>query len=418
MAFGVARQSLARGATSFGRRQRFPSIFVAAMPPQTVMPPQTQACLTAGTCPTSGAFAALATRGGSSTALNSAVAAEAEKTAPVENFRKDYAPLPYVVSKINMNFVIEDGKTTVTSEMTITPNEAALNFQQQDMVLDGDESAVKLMSLVLNGRNLEEGTDYTLEPGKIILKASAIAGAASNTLETVVEIVPEDNTQLSGLYKSGAMYCTQCEAMGFRRITYYPDRPDNMAIFEKIRIEASEKDYPILLSNGNLIDKGELGSGRHYATWKDPFPKPSYLFCAVAGNLGSIQDSYTTTSGRNVKLEIFSEKENVSKLQYAMESLKRSMKWDEDKFGLEYDLDLYNIVAVNDFNMGAMENKGLNVFNTAYVLADPATASDVDYERVEGVIGYDCLCAQYKSVFHVYSTYSCACILPQTRIFP
>jgi aminopeptidase N len=355
------------------------------------MPPQTR--LPAATCPVSGAFSGLATRGGSSSALNSAVASEVEKAAPVEKFRKDYAPLPHLVSKINMNFVIEDGKTTVTSEMTITPNEAVPNFQQQDMVLDGDESSVRLMSLVLNGRSLEEGTEYKLEPGKLILKASALAGAASNTLKTVVEIDPEDNTQLSGLYKSGPIYCTQCEAHGFRRITYYPDRPDNMAIFEKIRIEAFEKDYPILLSNGNLVEKGKLDDGRHYATWKDPFPKPSYLFCVVAGNLGSIQDSYTTKSGRNVKLEIFSEKENVNKLQYAMESLKRSMKWDEDKFGLEYDLDLYNIVAVNDFNMGAMENKGLNVFNTAYVLADPATATDVDYERVEGVIGYDCLCA-------------------------
>jgi aminopeptidase N len=256
-----------------------------------------------------------------------------------------------------------------------------------------------------------------LEPGKLILKASALAGAASNTLETVVEIIPEDNTQLSGLYKSGAMYCTQCEAMGFRRITYYPDRPDNMAVFEEIRIEASQKDYPVLLSNGNLIDKGDLGNGRHYATWKDPFPKPSYLFCAVAGNLGSIQDSYTTMSGRNVKLEIFSEKENVSKLQYAMESLKRSMKWDEDKFGLEYDLDLYNIVAVNDFNMGAMENKGLNVFNTAYVLADPATASDVDYERVEAVIGYDCLCAINVCVPCAIDVLICFHFVSGTNIF-
>jgi aminopeptidase N len=304
-----------------------------------------------------GAFSALSTRGGSTTALNSAVAADVEAKAPVEYFRKDYKPLPHQVSKIDMVFNIEDGKTTVTSEMEIVPNKDVADYEAQDMVLDGDESAVKLLSLSLNGRSLKEGKDYELEPGKLIIKASALAGSPTSMLQTVVEIVPEDNTQLSGLYKSGEMYCTQCEAMGFRRITYYPDRPDNMAVFENIRLEADESEYPILLSNGNLIDSGKLDGGRHYATWSDPFPKPSYLFCAVAGNLGSIQDSYTTTSGREVKLEIFSEKENVDKLDYAMESLKRSMKWDEDKFGLEYDLDLYNIVAVNDFNMGAMENK-------------------------------------------------------------
>ncbi|GMH61857.1 hypothetical protein TrRE_jg12275, partial [Triparma retinervis] len=201
---------------------------------------------------------------------------------------------------------------------------------------------------------------------------------------------PEDNTQLSGFYKSGPMYCSQCEAEGFRRITYYPDRPDNMATFKSVRITADKAKYPVLLSNGNLIKPAEdVGGGKHSATWSDPFPKPSYLFAIVVGDLGSISDSFTTSSGRKVHLEIFSEKENVDKLDYAMESLKNSMKWDEDKFGLEYDLDIYNVVAVNDFNMGAMENKGLNVFNTAYVLADQKTASDGDYERVEGVIGHE-----------------------------
>mmetsp|Transcript_4749 Transcript_4749/g.10709 ORF Transcript_4749/g.10709 Transcript_4749/m.10709 type:complete len:760 (+) Transcript_4749:1-2280(+) len=186
------------------------------------------------------------------------------------------------------------------------------------------------------------------------------------------------------------MYCTQCEAMGFRRITYFPDRPDNMAIFGRVRIEADREDCPVLLSNGNLVEEGVMEDGRrHYAVWSDPFPKPSYLFCAVAGNLASIKDGFQTASGRDVHLEVYSEKENVGKLHHAMESLKKSMKWDEEKFGLEYDLDLYNIVAVNDFNMGAMENKGLNVFNTAYVLADPKTATDRDYALVEGVIGHE-----------------------------
>jgi aminopeptidase N len=181
--------------------------------------------------------------------------------------------------------------------------------------------------------------------------------------------------------------------MGFRRITYYPDRPDNMAIFDSVRIEADKKAYPVLLSNGNKLDSGDVqedSDDRHYAVWEDPFPKPSYLFCIVAGNLGSVSSTYTTVpSGREVHLEVFSEHENVSKLGHALESLKKSMKWDEDTFGLEYDLDVYNVVAVNDFNMGAMENKGLNVFNTAYCLADPKSATDLDYERIESVIGHE-----------------------------
>jgi len=323
------------------------------------------------------------------TALNSAVssATDDEKAGPVEVFRNDYKPLTNIVSKINMDFIIQDGKTTITSEMTIEVNPNGPGAG--DLVLDGDETCVSLMELSIDGKELKEGSDYELSPGKLVIKGSVMNGGAG-VLRTVVETVPEENTQLSGLYKSGPMYCTQCEAMGFRRITYYPDRPDNMAVFDKIRIEADKGSYPVLLGNGNLLEKGDLDTdGRHYAIWSDPFPKPSYLFCIVAGNLGSVKDSYTTLSGKKVHLEIFSEKENVSKLDYAMESLKRSMKWDEDKFGLEYDLGIYNIVAVNDFNMGAMENKGLNVFNTAYVLADPATATDVDYGRVEGVIGHE-----------------------------
>jgi len=329
-------------------------------------------------------------------ALNTnVIAKDNSKSSPVETFRKDYEALPVVVSKISMNFIIRDGLTTVTSEMNVEAN-PKLNggkYTGGGLVLDGEEEAVKLMALSVDGRDLLEGKDYVLEPGKLIIMGSALKDG-SGILKTVVEIVPETNTQLSGLYKSGPMYCSQCEALGFRRITYYPDRPDNMAIFENIRIEADKESYPVLLSNGNLMESGsseasEDGKERHYAIWTDPFPKPSYLFCVVAGNLGSISDSYTTTSGREVCLTIYSEHKNVNKLDFAMESLKKAMKWDEDKFGLEYDLDLYNIVAVNDFNMGAMENKGLNVFNTALVLANPKTATDTDYERVEGVIGHE-----------------------------
>jgi len=338
-----------------------------------------------------GSISAVSTSASSSTtALNSAIATEAEAAAPVEKFRSDYRPLPHLVTKISMDFNIADGETLVTSKLTIEPNpkfNALDGDASTDLVLDGDESSVSLTSLSIDGRALEESTDYQFSPGTLTIKSSALKPGA--VLESTVKIVPEDNTQLSGLYKSGPMYCSQCEATGFRRITYYPDRPDNMAVFESVRIEADEDAYPVLLSNGNKIDEGKAANGRHYSVWSDPFPKPSYLFCVVAGNLGSISDKYTTSSGREVHLEIFSEPDNVGKLDYAMESLKRSMKWDEDRFGLEYDLDLYNIVAVNDFNMGAMENKGLNVFNTAYVLADEKTASDVDYERVEGVIGHE-----------------------------
>lgn len=222
--------------------------------------------------------------------------------------------------------------------------------------------------------------------GKTIDIASG--GKGDFTLQTKVLIKPEANFELSGFYKSGSAYCTQCEAEGFRRITYYLDRPDVMARF-KVRIEADKAKLPLLLSNGNKVGTGELPGGRHFAEWEDPFPKPSYLFAVVAGDLGSIVDTYKTTSGRDVRLEIFSEHDNVDKLEHAMMSLKKSMKWDEDVYGLEYDLDIYNIVAVNDFNMGAMENKGLNVFNTAFVLAKPETATDTDYERIEGVIAHE-----------------------------
>lgn len=325
------------------------------------------------------------TRSMSTAPLNAEVVAS-QSEAPKEIFRLDYEPLPHVVSKVHMDINIRQGSTIVTSELFIQPNERYTG-KSNDLVLDGDETSVKLLELQLNGKDLTKGTDYEIFPGSLVLKNPP----PRSVLRTVVEIIPEENTQLSGLYKSGSMYCTQCEAMGFRRITYYPDRPDNMATFERVRLEANKVDYPVLLANGNIVEQGDIdNSDRHYAVWSDPFPKPSYLFCCVAGKLGMIKDSYITVpSGRNVALQIFSEPHNVHKLNYAMESLKRSMKWDEDKFGLEYDLDIYNIVAVDDFNMGAMENKGLNVFNTAYVLADQKTATDSDFENVEGVIGHE-----------------------------
>lgn len=295
----------------------------------------------------------------SSALFSSSTVATAEATttnAPKEIFRKDYTPLPYLVSNVSMNFDIRDGETIVTSELTIVQNDAPTG----DLVLDGEADALTLLSITLDEKELVEGVDYTIEGDTLTIPSALLPKSSEKTsiLKTSVKIVPEENTQLSGLYKSGTMYCTQCEAMGFRRITYYPDRPDNMAIFDSVRIEANKEDYPVLLSNGNKLESGDIENdkSRHYATWKDPFPKPSYLFCIVAGNLGSISSTYTTQpSGRKVHLEVFSEPENVSKLGHALESLKKSMKWDEDTFGLEYDLDIYNVVAVNDFNMGASE---------------------------------------------------------------
>lgn len=331
-------------------------------------------------------------RGGSSalfsTTTEESTTEEASSTAPKEIFRSDYTPLPFKVSNVAMNFDIRDGTTFVESELTIVQNTGG-----GDLVLDGEADALTLLSISLDGKDLVEGVDYTIEGDTLTIGEALLPSTADGTsvLKTKVEICPEKNTQLSGLYKSGSMYCTQCEAMGFRRITYYPDRPDNMAIFDSVRIEADKEAYPVLLGNGNKLEGGDVeGTDRHYAVWEDPFPKPSYLFCIVAGNLGSVSSSYTTVpSGREVHLEVYSEPENVSKLGHALESLKKSMKWDEDTFGLEYDLDVYNVVAVNDFNMGAMENKGLNVFNTAYCLADPKSATDSDYERIESVIGHE-----------------------------
>jgi len=307
----------------------------------------------------------------------------------VEVFRKDYKQPSNWVKDVKLHFDIYEGRTVVSADLKVSRNPSS-SHGNKDLVLDGDASSVTLKSASVNGSPLTAGEDYTLSASSLIVHESATDGLDDFILSTVVEIVPEDNTQLSGFYKSGPMYCSQCEAEGFRRITYYPDRPDNMATFSSVKITADSSTYPVLLSNGNLVVSTPPDStGRHSATWEDPFPKPSYLFAVVVGDLGSVKGKYTTSSGRDVHLEIFSEKENVNKLGYAMESLKNSMKWDEDKFGLEYDLDIYNIVAVNDFNMGAMENKGLNVFNTAYVLADQKTASDGDYERVEGVIGHE-----------------------------
>src|SRR5205823_2381737 len=242
-----------------------------------------------------------------------------------------------------------------------------------------------LLSLLLD--NVPLGSEhYAATPSSLTI-AEPPQRPFRLSIETVVN--PSANTQLMGLYRSGASYCTQCEAEGFRRITYFLDRPDVMAVYTT-RIEAEKSDAPVLLANGNPISSGEIaGTGRHFAVWHDPFPKPCYLFALVGGELAMVEDRFRTMSGRDVALRIYVEPGKQDRCAYAMDSLKRAMRWDEEAFGREYDLDVFMIVAVSDFNMGAMENKGLNIFNDKYVLASPATATDADFANIEAIIAHE-----------------------------
>ena len=295
--------------------------------------------------------------------------------------RSAYQKSPFQVETVNLNFVLTEEEAVVESKIKFVYEGTAA--KPPPLYLDGEE--LTLRSIVLNGKKLAEGSDYILgaEEGLTVL-----APPARFELAIVVAVKPQDNTQLSGLYKTSGNYCTQCEAVGFRRITYFLDRPDVMSKYT-VRVEADKALYPVLLSNGNETARGELAGGRHWASFVDPFKKPSYLFALIAANLQVIKSSFTTCSGRNVKLFIWSEPENVDQLDWAMQSLKDAMAWDERVYGREYDLDVYHIIAVNDFNMGAMENKGLNVFNTSCVLAKPSAATDADFERVQGVVAHE-----------------------------
>ncbi len=291
-------------------------------------------------------------------------------------YLKDYTPYPYDILGIGLIFDIRLGLTTV---------KAVTRFRRkgkEPLVLNGEDLVLK--SIRLDDVDLKPG-EYTVTDKHLTIPAPK---QEEFTLEIVTAIEPEKNTRLEGLYMSGGNYCTQCEAEGFRRITYYPDRPDVMTTF-MTRIEADEKSFPVLLGNGNLTAEGQVEGGRHYAIWHDPHPKPCYLFALVAGNLQEVHDTYKTRSGREVDLYIYVRHGDESQCAHAMESLKKSMKWDEDVYGLEYDLDIFNIVAVSDFNMGAMENKSLNIFNTALVLAQQDTATDGDFMRVESVIAHE-----------------------------
>jgi aminopeptidase N len=289
----------------------------------------------------------------------------------------EYKQPDYLVETIDLVVTLDNTKTLVQSKMKIVRNSKEIT----PLVLNGEE--LTLNSVKING---EAYTDYRHSTEDHTLTIGSVP--ASFTLEIENVINPENNKTLDGLYKSGTIFCTQNEPEGFRRITFYIDRPDNMAKFTT-KIIADKKLYPILLCNGNPIAKGDLPNGQHFVSWEDPFKKPSYLYALVAGDLGVIKDTYKTTSGRNVALEIYCDKGNEDKCHHAMESLKKSMKWDEDRFGLEYDLDIYMIVAVDSFNMGAMENKGLNIFNSAYVLADQKSASDTNFYGIESVIGHE-----------------------------
>ena len=294
-------------------------------------------------------------------------------------YLQDYKTPAYQAEQVELNFDLYDSATLVSSVLHLSLNPDR-NGEIEPLVLVGEQ--LQLKEIALDGITLS-ASEYRQDDDSLQI----FNVPQKFTLAIKVQIDPLHNTALEGLYLTSGNYCTQCEAEGFRKITYYLDRPDVLAQF-KVRIEADRK-YPILLSNGNLLQQGELESGRHYAVWEDPFPKPSYLFALVAGDLVCLEDSFTTKSGRDVLLQIYVEERNRNYCDHAMVSLKKSMQWDEDTFALEYDLDRYMIVAVDDFNMGAMENKGLNVFNSKYVLAHPETATDVDYLGVEGVIGHE-----------------------------
>jgi aminopeptidase N len=289
----------------------------------------------------------------------------------------DYQPYPFAILGVRMLFRLHSMDTRVVTRLEVRrtgPKDAHLR-------LDGEK--LKLVSIKLDGAPLPSEA-YAIDEESL----TVLAPGDAFTLEIETSISPETNTELSGLYLSSGRFCTQCEAEGFRRITYYPDRPDVLAPFF-VRIEADKARYPYLLSNGNPTGKGDLDGAKHFAEWTDPHPKPSYLFALVGGAFDVLEDQFTTASGRPVKLSIFVETGDAPRAAYAMRSLKASMKWDEDVFGREYDLDVFQIVAVRDFNFGAMENKGLNIFNSSYVLADGATATDADFEAIESIVAHE-----------------------------
>jgi aminopeptidase N len=295
----------------------------------------------------------------------------------VEKHLADYQPPVFTVTSLNLCFELDPTATTVTSTLVVEKT----SDHSQALHLDGEE--LTLLSISLDGVVLST-SDYQLDENGITLPE------VSKQCELMIktQINPEANSALTGLYISNGVFCTQCEAETFRKITYYFDRPDVLTTFE-VKIIADEKRYPVLLSNGNLIEEGKLENNKHFAIWHDPIKKPCYLFALVAGDLASIEDEFITSSGKKVTLKIFSEHHAISQCDFAMTSLKKSMLWDEEHYGREYDLDIFNIVAVNDFNFGAMENKSLNIFNSKYILASPQTATDRNYGDIDTVVAHE-----------------------------
>ncbi|UCV27985.1 aminopeptidase N [Ferribacterium limneticum] len=294
---------------------------------------------------------------------------------PQTVYLKDYTVPAYLVDTVDLDFNIETGGTTVTATLAMRRNPAAAS---QPLILDGDE--LETLSVTVDGHQVPfAATASTLTISDL---------PESFTLQTVVRIDPDKNTRLSGLYRSADGYFTQCEAQGFRRITWFLDRPDVMSTYT-VTLHADQATYPVLLANGNPVDAGQEANGRHWAKWADPFKKPAYLFAVVAGKLDVLKDTFKTASGRSVQLAIYVEPGKLDQCPHAMAALQKSMKWDEERFGLECDLDHYMIVAVGDFNMGAMENKGLNIFNTKYVLARSDVATDVDFENIDRVVAHE-----------------------------
>jgi len=299
---------------------------------------------------------------------------------PNKIYLKDYTPPPFVVDQADLTFEIKEDQTRIISNLKIKKNKAVAD---KNTPLVFDMGKFEITSVIAGGMVLMPH-EYEAHDGffKIAKTPDEFELEITNFLR------PHENISLEGLYKSGTIICTQCEAQGFRKITPFPDRPDVMAKYS-CTIIADKTRYPVLLSNGNPVKSGNLDNNRHFVRWEDPFKKPSYLFALVAGDIDHIEDQFITRSGRRIELKIYSEKENIDKCNHAMKSLKQAMAWDEKRFGLEYDLDLYQIVAINDFNAGAMENKGLNIFNSKYVLANPATATDEDFMNIQRVIGHE-----------------------------
>ncbi|MFC6980268.1 aminopeptidase N [Microbulbifer taiwanensis] len=298
---------------------------------------------------------------------------------PSTVYLKDYRVPDYLVDSTHLHFELQPKATLVKSQLKIRRNPDA-GEGLPPLLLDGVE--LELLSVSIDGQLVPASRYRELPEG-----LSIPVDKPAFVLEIHNRINPEDNTSLEGLYLSNGMYCTQCEAEGFRKITYYPDRPDVMSKFTTTIV--APRQYPVLLSNGNEIERGATEDGRQFVTWEDPFAKPAYLFALVGGDLQHVEDSYTTSSGRKVKLQIFTEAKNIGKCDHAMRSLKKAMRWDEAVYGREYDLDIFMVVAVDHFNMGAMENKGLNIFNSACVLASPETATDSSFQRIESIVGHE-----------------------------